>query len=152
MLEKYITLDKVFPELESADKQAVLTELSTLIANDLTGTDAKTIANALSIREELDSTGIESGIAIPHAKVENILDPVFCIGRSRNGVNFNSHDGKPVYLFFVLLVPTSQSGEHIKVLARLAKLLSTQGLKEKLITAVNAEEIYSLIIDYDKRI
>ena len=112
---------------------------------------ADKITASLLEREKLDSTGIENGIAIPHAKVEEINIPIIAIGRSLKGVDFGAHDKMPTKLFFVILAPAHASSEHIKVLARLAKLLQHKGLKEKLLEAFDKEGIYNAMMEVDRK-
>lgn len=151
MLEKYLNSQLVFPSVEASSKDGLLKELAEKIAGSHSEIDEGALLCALADREKLDSTAIESEIAIPHAKIDKLKEVVIAVARSKDGVNFDSHDGAPTRLFFVLLAPRGASGEHIKVLARLAKVISTKGTKEKLLEAETSKEIYDRLIEVDKK-
>jgi mannitol/fructose-specific phosphotransferase system IIA component (Ntr-type) len=113
---------------------------------------AEELYKALSEREYIDSTALENGVAIPHAKMEGLERPVIAIARSRKGCDFDSHDKMPTHLFFILLAPSGAFSEHIKLLARLAKVLSVKGLKEKLLEAPTLENIYMCLAEAEKKL
>jgi PTS system nitrogen regulatory IIA component len=101
-------------------------------------------------RERLGSTGIGGGIGIPHGKLKNIDTLVLGFGLSRNGVDFESMDGRPTYIFFLLVTPENSTGLHLKVLARVSQMLKSETFKQKLRSAGNGEEIYSIIKEEDE--
>lgn len=153
MLKDYLNISLINSSLSAASKDGALKEMAALIINNYKEIgNANALAAALSERERIGSTAIENGIAVPHAKVSNIKSIIIAVGRSEQGIDFNSNDGKKTHLFFILLAPENAAGEHIKVLARLAKLLSAKGLKEKLLGAKNAEGIYQTLVASDGRI
>lgn len=152
MLENYLDKILIKPELTSTSKEEVLKELAHLITWKYKNLPPEVIESALKEREKMDSTGIEEGIAIPHAKLDGIDKLTIAVGCSKKGINFNAHDNKPTHLFFAFLAPTNATGEHMKVLARLAKLLTTHGLKEKLLEAKNIDTIYRELIAADKKL
>lgn len=150
MLERYIKISLIIPDLLSDSREGVLKEFASKVSSEFKTLGEDAILSALLEREDIGSTGIENGIAIPHAKLNGINDTIIAIGRSKKGINFASLDGKPTHLFFVLLAPLMSAGEHMKALARLAKVLASAGLKEKLLGAGNAPEIYDMLIKVDK--
>jgi len=152
MLKEFLHPGLIDPELKATSKSEVLEELSNIIANNYKELESASIAAALSERERVDSTAIEEGIAIPHTKMSQIKELIIAVGRSSKGLNFDAHDKKPTHLFFVIIAPEGGSGEHIKVLARIAKILATKGLKEKLLDAKNAEQIYKILIEADGKL
>ena len=107
---------------------------------------------ALAEREKLGSTGVEDGIAIPHAKVSHLDRIVLACGRSIRGLDFEAHDGNPTHLFFVLLAPANATGMHLKVLARLSRLLKEARVRARLMAAASGDELYDAIIEEDEKL
>jgi PTS system nitrogen regulatory IIA component len=101
-------------------------------------------------RERLGSTGIGDGIAIPHGKLKDLDQLVLSFGRSSQGVDFESMDGKPVHLFFLLVAPESCAGIHLRALARIARLLKNGVVRKKLGSMSDRDEIYNLIKQEDE--
>jgi PTS system nitrogen regulatory IIA component len=101
-------------------------------------------------RERLGSTGIGGGIGIPHGKLKELQELSLGFGLSRAGVDFESMDGKPTHIFFLLLTPENSTGLHLKVLARISRILKNELLKDKLLAATTAEEIYAIIEEEDE--
>lgn len=136
----------IVADLQSKDKTKVLAELTdTLIAcePELSRDD---VMEVLQEREKLGSTGIGDGVAIPHGKLVGIPDLKLVFGRSRGGVDFESMDGQPAYLFFLLIAPEESVGVHLKTLARISKLLKDSIVRSKLMDAVTEEDIYQIIV------
>ena len=150
MLERYIDISLIRPELSATSQEEVIREMARFIAASRKEISAEEVEAALSAREQLDSTGIQEGIAIPHAKMESVKTPFIALGRSTAGINFHSHDDTPTHLFFVMLAPTSGVDEHIKLLSRIAKLLERTSLKERLLSAKGAKEIYDALMEFDR--
>ena len=95
------------------------------------------------------STGIGGGIGIPHGKVKDLKSLVLGFGLSRNGVDFESMDSRPTYIFFLLITPENSTGLHLKLLARISKILKNDPFKEKLMNAKDREEIIHIIQEED---
>lgn len=152
MLERYLNTALIRPDLSATSRDDVIREVAAVIGGGCSGLSVDKIANSLKEREDIDSTGIEEGIAIPHAKVDGLAELTVAICRSKAGVDFGAHDNRPTRLFFVLLAPIGAAGEHMKVLARMAKVLSVPGLKEKLLEAKDAEEMYRAVIKAEKEL
>jgi len=136
--------------LLSDSKKDVLAELiNVLISSGLTIDRAKAI-DVLQQREKLGSTGIGDGVAIPHGKVSDLPNLVIAFGRSKKGIPFDAVDGKPVHLFFLLMAPENSTGQHLKVLAKISKLLKTPEFRRKLIDAKTTNDLYKAIIVQDE--
>jgi PTS system nitrogen regulatory IIA component len=101
-------------------------------------------------RESLGSTAIGDGVAIPHGKFPGIIAPIISFGRSRKGLDFESMDGQPVFLFFLLIAPEDSASVHLKALARIAKMLKDSNFRKLLIEAPNRKELYKTIIQNDE--
>ena len=96
-------------------------------------------------REQLGSTGVGEGLAIPHAKVEGLRELVASFGLSRGGIDFKSMDSKPATFFFVLFAPPGVHGPHLNALARISRIFKTASFRDSLLQARDADEIYQLI-------
>ena len=131
--------------LEATEKEEVLKELVEVLASVKDIGDKKTIVRALVDRENLGSTGIGQGIAIPHGKTDRVNELVAILGISRKGVNFESLDGEPVYIFFLLVAPKETAGPHLKALAQISRLLRDSYFCELLKRCKTADDVYELI-------
>ncbi len=145
-------LDKeaILVELKSDDKKGVLEELVAPAARKA-GVNHEEVMRVLLEREQLGSTGIGEGIGIPHGKLKNLKSLVLGFGLSRKGVDFESMDGKPTHIFFLLVTPENSTGLHLKLLARISKILKNDLFKEKLLGATSSDEILSIIKEEDDR-
>ena len=101
-------------------------------------------------RERLGSTGIGEGIAIPHGKFHGVSQLIISFGRSLKGLDFESMDGEPAFLFFLLVAPENSDGIHLKTLAKLAKILKSSSLRKLLMEAPTREKLYEAIIQEDE--
>jgi PTS system nitrogen regulatory IIA component len=151
-------LDFVRPELVVADiaaheKQAVLAELAAHVSACTDGPDKidrDALTRVLVERERLASTAIGEGVAIPHGKMA-IPRLVGAVGRSREGVDFESMDGSPTHLFFVLVAPENSTGIHLKALARISRLFKDPDFRGRLMKSADAAEMYRVIADEDAK-
>jgi PTS system nitrogen regulatory IIA component len=145
-------LDKeaILVELKSDDKKGVLEELVAPAAR-IAGVNHEEVMRVLLERERLGSTGIGGGIGIPHGKLKSLKSLVLGFGLSRKGVDFESMDGKPTHIFFLLVTPENSTGLHLKLLARISKILKNDLFKEKLLGATDSDEILSIIKEEDDR-
>lgn len=132
--------------LETTEKEGILKELVDVLAEvkDL-GPDRKAIVKALLERENLGSTGIGQGIAIPHGKTDRVKELVAVLGISRKGVNFDALDGESVYIFFLLVAPKDTAGPHLKALAQISRLLRDSYFCELMKRCQTPDELYELI-------
>ncbi len=140
----------IIEELKAKTKRAVLAELSEIFSRFHAGIQNEAMVEVLLDREKLGSTGIGDGIAIPHGKLKGLDSLVISFGRSREGIDFDSIDGKPVHIFFLLMAPESSTGQHLKALAKISRMLKDQDFRNGLMSAKNAEELYRKIADKDE--
>ncbi len=147
-ISQLIHKNSIIADLASKDKKGVLEELATAVS-DIAATNPREIVDVLLEREQLGSTGIGGGIGIPHGKLPSINTIVVGFGLSREGVDFDSLDNKPVHIFFLLITPTNSTGSHLKVLAQISRLLKQRQFKESLIKAESTDEIIQLIETVD---
>ena len=145
-----IKKDYIIEELKATTKRAVLAELSEILSRDAEGLPPGAMVEVLLEREKLGSTGIGDGIAIPHGKLKNLDRLMISFGRSRQGIDFDAIDGKPVHLFFLLMAPESSTGQHLKALAKISRMLKDPEFRNDLMAATSAEEIYRKIAEKDE--
>ena len=130
--------------LVSQNKPEVLRELVQVLKDAGKIGDFDRVLDAIHKREDLGSTGLELGIAVPHAKTDSVQSLTLTIGISQQGIDFNALDGKPSHLFFLMLAPPSQSGPHIEALAEIAKMSKSKAFCDALIHSRTAEEVVNL--------
>jgi PTS system nitrogen regulatory IIA component len=140
--------ESIIPAIASVDKKGVLEELSSPVAR-LAEVNPEDLVRVLMDRERLGSTGIGGGIGIPHGKLKDLKSLVLGFGLSRKGVDFESMDGRPTHIFFLLVTPENSTGLHLKLLARISKILKNDPIKERLLKAGNPDEVISIIAEDD---
>ncbi len=142
--------DYILPELKAKDKKEVLEELVDALVRREPSIDKKALVRVLLERERLGSTGIGDGVAIPHGKFHGITHPIISFGRSRTGLDFDSMDGEPAFLFFLLVAPENSASIHLKALAKIAKILKNSAFRKILMEATSKKELYRTIIQNDE--
>ncbi|MFA5085518.1 MAG: PTS sugar transporter subunit IIA [Candidatus Omnitrophota bacterium] len=138
-------------DIKATDKESVIRELTDLLANAIGIKNREELVTAILAREALGSTGIGQGIGIPHAKSQLVKELVAAFGLSREGVNFDSLDGEPVHIFFLLIAPEESAGPHLKALARISRMLKDKYFRELLRKAKSENEILQIIQDEDSK-
>ena len=139
-----VSTDAVLPSLETDGKKHALQRLSAHAA-ELTGIASRDIFDTLLQRERLGSTGLGRGIAIPHVKFKQ-LDRIVCLfARLDKPIDFDAQDGEPVDLVFLLLAPEHASGDHLKALARISRLMREPDVATTLRQATSREAIYRVL-------
>ncbi len=135
----------IVADLKATKKDEVLGELTDAIMKKEVSLERDEVIRVLQERERLGSTGIGEGVAIPHGKLKDLEQLVISFGRSREGIDFDSMDGKPAHLFFLLVAPEESVGVHLKTLARISKLLKNSAVRSRLVEAGDSEQIYDII-------
>jgi PTS system nitrogen regulatory IIA component len=147
----FVRPELVIAELEASRKEQAIAELAAHLAARIPGLEKDVLALALMEREKLASTAIDQGVAIPHAKMRTISQLVACIGRKSAGIDFDSMDGRPTHLFFVLVAPENSTGVHLKALARISRLFRDPGFRQRMMEAPDAASLYQVIADEDAK-
>lgn len=150
-LHEILQKSALIDNLKGETKKEVLQEFSGLAETVNPVLKQETVFQVLVGREKLGSTGVGNGVAIPHGKVASLDKIIALFGRSKTGIDFESHDQKKTHLFFVLLAPESAIGNHLQALARLSRLLKEQTVRDK-IMAAPFEELYDILIQEDAKI
>jgi PTS system nitrogen regulatory IIA component len=147
-------LDKrlIIPQLTSKTKEGVLRELVHVLSETDRQVSEDRLIEILLERESLGSTGIGEGVAIPHGKSREVRKILASFGRSLPGLDFQSLDGKPTYLFFLLIAPENSAGLHLKALAQISRLMKDQALRKRLMEADSADEIYEIFSEGDEKL
>jgi PTS system nitrogen regulatory IIA component len=118
------------------------------------GTGALTedeVLKVLQAREQLASTGVGSGVAIPHGRIAAAEKMLGALAISREGVAFESIDGEPARIFMAVLAPEKHTGDHLKALARISRLLRDSAVRQRLLAAQTAEEALQIVVEEDER-
>lgn len=140
-LTDLLTIDRIRIPLRATTKDEVLRELVDVIAQNVIS-EADEVLRAVREREAVLSTGIGNGVAIPHGKSPIVSELVMAAGRTTAPVEFDSLDGEPVQLLFMLVGPETAAGPHIKALSRISRLIRKDSVREQLISAQTPEEFY----------
>lgn len=131
--------------LEGKDKKSVIAELVDLLDDNRLLLDKDVVLEAVMMREQTRSTGIGSGIALPHGKCKAVKELVMAIGIAGEPIDFASVDGRPVTIVILLVSPADQTGPHIKALARISRLMLDEQFKQGLEKGTSADEVYELL-------
>ena len=145
LLAELLDASRVKVPLTSRSKDEVLRELVQLAAGGLAPASADAILSAVRDREQLLSTGIGSGVAIPHGTTAHVDHIIMAAGVARDPIDFDALDGKPVELFFLLVGPESAAGAHVKALSRISRLLRREGLRRDLRAAASNTAFLEII-------
>ena len=141
--------EAILPDLTSRDKKGIIEELVSSVPR-IANVNREDLVRVLMDRERLGSTGIGGGIGIPHGKLRGLESLILSFGLSRKGVDFDSMDGRPTHIFFLLITPENSTGLHLKLLARISKILKNDLFKAKLLKAADRDEIFDAIKEEDE--
>lgn len=148
-ISEIILPDGVVLDVKNTEKIAVIKELAQILIDKNIVTNPDEFFSAILRRENLESTGIGQGVAIPHARTTAVKNIVIVFGRSTTGVDFSSLDGLPSYLIFLIAAPEDKKTEYIMTLARLSKLLRKNDARKTLMDAQTPEEVIKTIVTYE---
>jgi len=141
----------VIADLKGVTKNEVLREMASSLKEAGFIPDVEEAVSVILERERLGSTGIGDGIAIPHGKMKGI-DHILCaFGRSKEGVDFDAVDGKPVHILFLLLAPEDSAGLHIQMLSRISRILRDPSLRKRLAEQGKQKDLYADIVGEDDK-
>ena len=145
LLTELLTADRVKVPLSSRTKDDVLRELVELAAQGHDPAIIESILSAVREREQVLSTGIGGGIAIPHGKTPAVDQLLIAAGVASTPIDFDALDGQPVQLFFVLIGPESASGAHVKALSRISRLLRRDKLRQDLRASTSSDAFLRVV-------
>jgi len=133
--------DTVRIPLQNTEKNKIISEMVDILHQVHKFEDREMVFNAVMEREKIMSTGVGDGVAIPHGKADGVKDLVASFGVTKEDVDFDSIDNKPVRLIFLLVGPQGITGPHLKALSRISRLMHSEGLRQKLISATKPAEM-----------
>jgi len=131
--------------MEASEKEEAFEELVDLLVECGGISDREAALGAIRRREQMGSTGIGDGVAIPHGKDATITELIGALGISRNGIEYGGVDGKPVRVVFLLLARTDNPGPHIQALAQIAQLIQASGFMDRIQKAADTKEVLEII-------
>ncbi|MCA9411340.1 MAG: PTS sugar transporter subunit IIA [Candidatus Omnitrophica bacterium] len=149
-LSDYIASERVILDLQAETKAEVLSELAQLSAAVGLVPDAERVYRGLETREKLISTAVGDGVAIPHTRCEGPEEIFLIIARSKQGIDFDSLDGKLTHLFVAIIGPTEADRDQLKILSRTARFLKRKEFREQAMAAETPEEIIQLLSEEDQ--
>lgn len=144
-LKDVLKPDLIKFNLHSSEKNAAIAELAGTLFDRGYITNLHAYIDAVMKREEIASTGLGMGIAIPHGKSPAVKTPCVAFGRNDGGIEYAADDGQPVYLMFLIAVPESSADEHLRILADISRKLIHEEVRERLKHAVSAESVYEAL-------
>lgn len=146
-VSSYLHADKIVLEIRSRTKEEVLGELLNPLLKDgpLTDTQGEAALSGLIERERQMSTGIDLGVAVPHCRLPFLDAPLVSMGLSKGGIDFDSYDGSPTRIFFLVLVPANQPKIHIQILSAIARLLTLEEHRKAVLSCERAADVMELI-------
>lgn len=149
----FLSKKAIVNNVKSLKKEEVIKELVDALINssEIEKRCRNKIIDALMAREALGSTAIGQGIAIPHAKSDCIPKLIAAFGLSKKGVDFDSLDGEPAYIFFLLLAPQDSAGPHLKALARISRLLKDKYFRDSLRACTDEKGVIRIISEEDEK-
>ncbi|MGL6167010.1 MAG: PTS sugar transporter subunit IIA, partial [Fusobacteriaceae bacterium] len=149
-ITEMLTKETIELNLEAKTKSEVIDKMVDILFNAGKINNKEVFKEGILKRESQSSTGLEEGIAIPHAKNSAVLVPSIAFGMVKAGVDYESMDGEPSTLFFMIAAPENATDSHIDTLAKLTNLLLEDDFREKLVMAKTAEEVMTLIGEESK--
>ncbi len=145
-LVQYMSPELFVPNLEAREKSAVLEELTTAVVEGSKVKDHALILEMLRNREQLGSTALETGVAFPHGRSLAVTRLTILVARSSDGVDFDSEDGKPTHLFFLLLAPPHDTGNfYLQALGKIAEAIRRKDVRTSLMKAVEFDEVVQIL-------
>jgi len=149
----FLSKHAILTDLKSVKKEEVIKELvdKLIEGGDIDKRNRAKLIEALMAREALGSTAIGQGVAIPHAKCDCVTKLVAAFALSRKGVDFDSLDGEPAYIFFLLVAPQDSAGPHLKTLARISRLLKDKYFRDSLLNCPDEKTVVNIINQEDEK-
>jgi len=141
--------ETILADLKAQNKKGILEELVAPVS-EIANVNQEDLVKVLMERERLGSTGIGGGIGIPHGKMKDIDSLILGFGLSRKGVDFESLDGQPTHIFFLLITPENSTGLHLKLLGRISRILKDDSFKSRLLNATDGDQILDIIREEDE--
>ena len=143
-LNELLNKNLINANLKSNNKNDVLNELANILIENNYVKDKNQLIEKLMEREDIETTGIGYGVAIPHARTESVNGIALCFGISKEGVDFKALDNKPVHIFFLIASNKETKNTYIKLLARISRICRKESFRNDILKAKNEEEILEI--------
>ncbi|MEC8957932.1 MAG: PTS sugar transporter subunit IIA [Nitrospinota bacterium] len=150
-IDEILKKESVIADLIGDNKVKVIKEMTQCLKKNNFIKNDQALFETLMEREKLGSTGIGENIAIPHGKSDEVTKIITVLARSKNGVEFESLDQKPVHFVCMVIAPAHSTGQHLKVLARVSRIFKNQGLRDEILQAESSDAIYSILTNEDSK-
>lgn len=150
-LSDILTVDRIATDLDVRDKAETLRVLARLFVGTSSTLDETSVFRTFAEREELASTGVGSGIAIPHGRMNEVENVEAAMAICPKGIAFDSVDGQPARIFVAVLAPERQTGHQLKVLARISRVLRDAAVRERLLEAHDREAALAILCEEEER-
>jgi len=150
-IDEILKKESVIADLLGDNKVNVIKEMTQCLKKNNFIKNDQALFETLMEREKLGSTGIGENIAIPHGKSDEVTKIITVLARSKNGVEFESLDQKPVHFVCMVIAPAHSTGQHLKVLARVSRIFKNQGLRDEILQAESSDAIYSILTNEDSK-
>lgn len=152
-LLEFLVPEAITVDLKATDKEGVIREIVGRLRDtgSLSPNDCESVIKAILSREELGSTGIGRGVAVPHTRHPSVDKLVACMATSKKGVDFASLDDQPAYVFFLLISPPNQPGPHLRALDNAARYMRDDNFVDALRAANSTENVIALIREMDAK-
>ncbi|MFL2849686.1 MAG: PTS IIA-like nitrogen regulatory protein PtsN [Pseudohongiellaceae bacterium] len=147
-LKDFLTRDRCYCRIEGVSKKRLLENISKLLSKQFSNLDDNEIFNAIMAREQLGSTGLGNGIAVPHCRVPHCETIIGALITLENAIDFDAIDGKKVDLIFLLIVPEEKTDDHIKALGGLAELFNDPNFCSTIRQAQNSSDLYKVTLPF----
>lgn len=141
-ISEYLSTDVIIPDLKGNNKIEIINELINLYKENNKVSDLEKVRTAVLERENIMSTGVGKGFALPHGKTESVNDIIAAFGKSNKPIDYQALDQQPVYLVFLLVGKDNLVSAHIKLLSRISRMMNKEEFREKLKSLNTAEEIF----------
>ncbi|MBT2757111.1 PTS sugar transporter subunit IIA [Mesobacillus foraminis] len=149
-ITELLTKETILLSINGTSKIDAIDSLVDVLVKAKKINDREDFKTAILKREEQSTTGVGDGIAIPHAKTKSVIEPAIVFGKSEAGVDYESLDGQPSHLFFMIAAPEGANNTHLEALARLSGMLMRPEVREKLMAAASEDEVIQIINSYDE--
>jgi mannitol/fructose-specific phosphotransferase system IIA component (Ntr-type) len=146
-LHEILTPDRIRTPLRGTTKDAILRELVDTLHDSGAVRDPEAVLQAVLAREAVLTTGLGSGVGIPHGKSDSVSGLAMAAGVSAAPVDFDALDGQPCRLFFLLVGPESAAGDHVKALSRISRLVRRDDVRERLAGVETPEQFHALVVE-----
>ena len=141
-----LSREAIIESLEATTKNGVLREISGIVSSLCPSLAEDTLYKMLVEREELCSTALDHGVAVPHLRMHGLAEPVAAFARSEKGVNFGSLDGKPTHLFLTIIASEARADEYINLLAGVTSVLKNAEMRQRLKNAESCKDIFEALV------